>query len=122
MKFNPKLKADIEKYKDHVIVVEGKKDVYALKSLGFKKVYAIHQTSVPIKIRVEQISKIIDKKERVCILTDFDKKGKKLYFLLKPMFQELGVKIDSGLRGILLVSKVSHIEGIYNFYKKIENL
>ena len=122
MKLNPKLKADVEKYKDHVIIVEGKKDVAALKSLGFGKIYAIHQTSVPIKIRVEEISKLIDKNEKVCILTDFDKKGKQLYLLLKPMFQELGVKVDSGLRGLVLVSGVSHIEGLYDFLKKIENL
>src|SRR3989338_7992975 len=110
MKLNPKLKNDLAKYTDYVIIVEGKKDVTSLQSLGFNKVYAIHQTSVHIKERVLQISQAVSKKEKVCILTDFDKKGKKLYFLLKTLFQEQGVKLDSTLRGLILVSGVSHIE------------
>ena len=122
MKFNPKLKSDITKYLDHVIIVEGKKDVSALKFLGFSKVYAIHQTSVPIRERVIQITPLLDKKDKVCILTDFDKKGKSLYHLLKELFQEQGIKLDSTLRGLLLVSGISHIEGLPSFFEKIEKI
>jgi len=123
VKFNPRLKADLEKYINYIIIVEGKKDITALKNLGFEKVYAIHSTSVPLRERVEQIvSQHIEKKDKVCILTDFDKKGKKLYLLIKPIFQELGVKLDSSLRGILLKSKISHIEGLDKFMSKIEQI
>ncbi|MCX8159248.1 MAG: toprim domain-containing protein [Candidatus Pacearchaeota archaeon] len=120
MKLNPQLKHDIEKYFDYIIIVEGKKDVSSLKSLGFKRVYALHETSVPIKDRLLQISKEITKKEKVCILTDFDKKGKKLYMLIKQILQELGVKTDSTLRGILLKANISHIEGLYSLLKHLE--
>ena len=122
MRFNPRLKQDLSKYFSYVIIVEGKKDISALKSLGFEKVYAIHQTSVPIKERVLEISALIDKKEKVCILTDFDKKGKYLYHLLKTLFQEQGIRLDSSLRGLLLVSGISHIEGLTKFFKKIEKI
>lgn len=122
VKFNPRLKADLEKYQDYVIIVEGKKDVLALKNLGFEKVFAIHQTSKPLRERAEEIVQYIDKKEKVCILTDLDKKGKKLYMMLKEIFQELGVRLDSTLRGILIKSQVSHIEGLDKFVSKIEQI
>jgi|SRR3989344_7456636 len=118
MKFNPKLKADVAKYINYTIIVEGKKDVLSLNNLGFQKVYAIHESGKSIKERVEEISKKIEKREKLCILTDFDKKGKKLYFMLKSLFQEFGVKTDSTLRGLLLLSGMSHIEGLSSFMKK----
>jgi len=122
MKFNPKLRQDIEKYKDYVVVVEGKKDVASLKALGFEKVYAIHNTGVSLRERIEQIIEKLEKRDKVCILTDFDKKGKQLYFLLKKEFGELGVRLDSSLRGVLLKARVSHVEGLYAFMKKVEGI
>jgi len=122
MKYNAKLQDQIERFKDYIIIVEGKKDVQALKSLGFEKVYAIHQTSVPLRERVEQIMSLIEKKDRICILTDLDKRGKQLYETLKPIFQELGAKLDSTLRGILIKSRLSHIEGIYSFMEKLDQI
>jgi 5S rRNA maturation endonuclease (ribonuclease M5) len=113
---------DMEKYKDYFIIVEGKKDVASLKGLGFSKVYAIHQTSVPIRERVEQLVGLIEKRDKVCILTDFDKKGKQLYLLLKKELSELGVRLDSSLRGILIKAQISHIEGLYSFMKKVEGV
>ncbi|MEK6934114.1 MAG: toprim domain-containing protein [Nanoarchaeota archaeon] len=112
-----KIKADIEKYIDYIIVVEGKKDVNALSSLGFKRVYALHQTSVPIKERIVLIASNLDKKDKICILTDLDKKGKSLYLLAKSIFIELGVKLDSNFRDSLLRSGISHIEGLYHYLK-----
>jgi 5S rRNA maturation endonuclease (ribonuclease M5) len=121
MKYNPKLKSDIKKYVDYVIIVEGKKDVIAMKSLGFVKVYAIHKTGITIKERVEEIANSVDKRDRVCILTDFDKKGKQLYLLLKKEFSELGgIRLDSSFRGVLLKAKLSHIEGLYSFMQKVD--
>jgi 5S rRNA maturation endonuclease (ribonuclease M5) len=122
VKFNPRLRQDIEKYLNYVIIVEGKKDVAALNHLGFKKVYAIHQTSLPLKERILQILNDINKKDKICILTDFDKKGKKLYLLLKSELQQLGARLDSSLRGILLKSRISHIEGLDKFIEKVERI
>lgn len=121
MKLNQELKADIEKYKSYVIIVEGKKDVAALNSLGFEKVYPIHLISIPIKERVEQIMLEAGRKAKICILTDFDRRGKQLYFTLKPMFQELGARLDSSLRGLLLKARLSHIEGMHKFIEKLGN-
>ena len=122
MKFNPRLKADIASYLDYTIIVEGKKDVNSLNALGFKKVYAIHQNSVPIRERILELSKIIDKKEKICILTDFDKKGKTLYMLIKQEMQALGMRLDSSLRGLIIKAQVSHIEGLSSFIEKLEKV
>jgi 5S rRNA maturation endonuclease (ribonuclease M5) len=122
MKFNPRLKNDIEKFKDYVVLVEGKNDVSALKNAGFDKVYEIHKTGVGLRERIEQIVAHIEdrKRQKVCILTDLDKKGKKLYMLIKPILIELGVKVDSTLRGLLLKAKLSHMEGFESFMGKVE--
>ncbi|MBU1103037.1 MAG: toprim domain-containing protein [Nanoarchaeota archaeon] len=124
MKFNPKLKNDVEKFKDYAILVEGKKDVSALKNAGFDKVYAIHVTGVGLRERIEQIAEGIEdrKKTKVCILTDLDRQGKKLYMLIKPILIELGVKVDSTLRGILIKARLSHMEGFEKFMDKVEEI
>ena len=122
MKFNQRLKQELSRFQDYVIIVEGKKDVIALSNLGFDKVYAIHITGVPLRERVEQISEKINKKDKVCILTDFDKKGKKLYLYIKPICQELGMRLDSTLRGILIKARISHIEGLDSFMEKVGDI
>ncbi len=121
MKFNIKLRNEIERYRNYIIIVEGKKDVDALKAFGFENVHAIHQNSVPLRERVEQIMAFVGRKDRVCILTDFDRRGKILYEKIKPIFQELGAHLDSSFRGILLKARISHIEGISGFMEKVEN-
>ena len=55
---------------------------------------------------------------KVCILTDFDKKGKKIYMMLKSKFSERGVKLDNSLRSMLLKMHISHIEGLSSFLEK----
>ena len=122
MKFNPRLKQEMEKFIDYVIIVEGKKDVKALKTLGFEKVYALHETGKPLRERVEEIAEEIGKRDKVCILTDLDKKGKRLYLYVKPICQELGMKLDSRLRGLLIKAQVSHIEGLASFMEKVDRI
>ena len=120
MKNDIDLKNELAAYFDYAIIVEGKKDAAALEALGFEQVYAIHQTSVSLRERVEQIAFEVGKKRKMCILTDFDKKGKQLYLLLKKLFQEQGSRLNSSLRGILLRAGVSHIEGLDSFIEKLD--
>ena len=123
VRFNPKFKQDISKFYDYIIIVEGKKDISALKALGFEKVYAIHETGKPLRENLSEIVAKLDKKDKICILTDFDKKGKKLYLLLKEEISQMpGVKLDSSLRGLFIKSGISHVEGIYKFFEKIEGI
>ncbi len=122
MKYNPELKASIPAYFDYVIIVEGKKSADAMYSVGFRKIYTLHETGVPMKERVAQIMESINKKDKVCILTDFDRKGKDLYLLVKPIFQEHGAKLDSSLRGLLLKGQFEHVEEITQFFDKLSKI
>ena len=108
------------KYYDYVFIVEGKKDAAALRALGFQKVYTIHANGISLKERIEKIALLVGKKNRVCILTDFDKKGKQLYIILKRELQNFGVKMDNSLRKFLLIQGISHIEGLDSFVESHE--
>jgi 5S rRNA maturation endonuclease (ribonuclease M5) len=112
------LKQEIEKFRECVILVEGKKDVSSLKSVGFEKVYAIHFNRLGVRERIEQIVEVVGRKEVYCILMDLDEAGKKLYKEIRKILQELGVKIDTRFRGILTREKVSHLEGFGKFMEK----
>lgn len=117
---NERILKQIEKAKEYLIIVEGKKDKQALQQLGFEKIFVIHETGKSLGEKIEQIQEMVGK-DKVCILTDFDKKGKKMYFLLKSKLQEIGVRMDNTLRGFLLKQKISHIEGLYHFIKNKDN-
>lgn len=118
MKFNPKLQADLARYREYIIFVEGKKQVKLLNDLGFEHVFHLHENGVTLLERIEQLKNEIPKRKKVCILTDFDKKGKKLYFEVKALCKGFNIKTDSTLRGILLVGDMSHIEQLETFIKK----
>jgi 5S rRNA maturation endonuclease (ribonuclease M5) len=110
------------KYRDFIFIVEGKKDTAALRALGFEKVYEIHQTGITIHERIANIISNLDKKDTVCILTDFDKKGKQLHLIIKTEMQDFGVKLDSTLRNILQRTNVSHIEGLDSYVENHSNI
>lgn len=109
------------RYRNFVFIVEGKKDTAALNVLGFDRVYEIHQTGISIHERIEDIIRNIGKKDVVCILTDFDKKGKQLYFLIQREMQAYGIHLDSSLRNFLLRMNISHIEGLDSFVRNHSN-
>ncbi|MEK6820292.1 MAG: toprim domain-containing protein [Nanoarchaeota archaeon] len=100
--------------KGMLIVVEGKKDKIALEKLGFEYIFVINETGHSLYEKIEEIEKNAGKK-KICILTDFDKKGKKLYLLLKSELGKRRVKLDNAFREALLKQRVSHIEGLSNF-------
>lgn len=114
---NPKFLRALEKARQFLIIVEGKKDKEAMNQLGFNKIFVINETGKSLYEKIEQIQELCGK-NKVCILTDFDKKGKQLYLLLKSKLAETGVRMDNKLRGFLLKQKISHIEGLSHF---IEN-
>ena len=118
---NQQLLKDIEKAKDYLIIVEGKKDKFSLQALGFENIFVINETGKSLYEKIEQIQQLCEKKDKACILTDFDKKGKQLYLLLKTKLQEIGVRMDNTLRGVLLKERISHIEGLSHYIKNGQN-
>ena len=110
-KSNQEFGKELEKAKDMLVIVEGKKDKAALETLGFKNIFIINEAGKSLYEKIEEIEEQAGKK-KICILTDFDKKGKKLYLLLKSELSKRKVKLDNSFREILLKENISHIEGL----------
>ncbi len=106
----------LEKVQAYLIVVEGKKDEKALQELGFEYVFVLNEDGKSLYEKIEEIE-VLASGKKVCILTDFDKKGKQLYLLLKKELSTKKVKMDNTLRSILLKNHVSHIEGLASFLR-----
>lgn len=111
------LNKELEKAKDLLIVVEGIKDKHALEKLGFKNIFVINENNKSLNEKIEQLEEVAGK-NKICILTDFDKKGKSLYLKLKSELAGRNVRLDNKFRAVLLNLKISHIEGLASF---IEN-
>ncbi|MFH1307992.1 MAG: toprim domain-containing protein, partial [archaeon] len=112
------LEKELAKFKKYLIIVEGKRDRQALEEIGFSNIFVINETGKSLYEKIEQIENIAGK-TKVCILTDFDKKGKQLYIILKRELVKEGVKLDNKLRDILAGEKISHIEGLSSYIKKL---
>jgi 5S rRNA maturation endonuclease (ribonuclease M5) len=86
----------LEKYKDVLAIVEGKKDRAALEHFGFSNIFSL---TGPLYAMVEDILATGEKK--VMILTDLDVEGIKLYEYLRTHLTQKGMHIDNTLRDYL---------------------
>ncbi len=103
----------IEKAKSYLIIVEGKKDKLALEELGFRNIFVLNHSGKSILESIEQIEMLAGK-TKICILTDFDKKGRKLYLLVKSELSQKRVHLDNSLRNLFLKKGVFYIEDVKN--------
>lgn len=94
-----------------LILVEGKRDIKALNKLGIRNVISIDK---PIYSLIENLTK---ENKEIIILTDFDRTGKELYFRIKHELQRNGIKINDKYRKYLSKCKITHIEGLFTYYK-----
>lgn len=104
---------ELSKAKEMLVIVEGIKDKLALEELGFQNIFVINENNKSLNEKIEEIEKLAGK-QKILILTDFDKKGKQLYLRLKSELSQRKIKLANKFRGILLKQKVSHIEGLKN--------
>ncbi len=109
------------------IIVEGKKDVFALEHLGIDAGRILYLN----KPLFELVEDIINNKNNIknelkydyeiIILTDLDKKGKELYGKLKKDLCKNGCKIDTYFREFLQKkTKISHIEGLKGYLERLK--
>ena len=99
--------------KEHMlIIVEGKNDKKALQHFDLENIVTL---ATPLYKILEMMWK-----EKVVILTDFDRKGKQLYKKIKSLCSQRGIYIDDTLRLLLLKHKLSHVEGLATFIKNKE--
>jgi len=97
-----------------IIVVEGKKDIIALKKIGITNTIELKK---PIYKLCEELA---EKYKEIVILTDLDKEGKKLYSKLKQNLERNGVKVNNRFREFLFKNtELSQIEGIKSYLEKL---
>ncbi len=108
--------------KDIPIIVEGKKDVEALKSLG------VERKIIKIK-RGKSIFRIIEelrgKHDKVIILTDWDSSGRRLCYKIKKACESNIIEYDVEYRKTLikfLKKEVKDVESIPAFVKRAERI
>lgn len=95
---------------DKLVIVEGKKDKKALKSLGVKNIIAINGRPL------YELADEIKTDKEVVILTDFDKEGRKIHSKLKNLLQRHKIHVNSHLRGRIMSLGKNKIEdfGVLN--------
>ena len=91
------------------VIVEGPRDVAALRRLGYGgKIDLCSRVSVSDSDLVEYIA---EEASSAVILTDFDEEGRKLNNILKGLMERRGVKVESGLRRQF--GRMTAILGVY---------
>jgi 5S rRNA maturation endonuclease (ribonuclease M5) len=96
--------------KSGAVIVEGKKDVRALESLGLTDIIPLNNTPL-----AEFVQRIIDSNiHEVIILTDFDKEGRKLEKKLDVLLRSHKVRVNRRLRRILMGFGKGRIEDFKN--------
>jgi 5S rRNA maturation endonuclease (ribonuclease M5) len=101
------------KFKNWVVIVEGKNDAAALKKLGFSSIIILKNG--PNYKAVESVDK-----DKVIILTDLDAEGKKIYSELKKEFNNRGVFVDDTIRELLFRTELRQIEGLTRYLEGYE--
>lgn len=102
----------LAKKKDVLTIVEGKKDVAALRAFGFTNL--IELTGKPLYAVVE----LVEKGTIVQLLTDLDSEGKKLFSQLRADLTQRGVRIDNELRDALFATQLRQIEGLVSYIER----
>lgn len=95
--------------RDVPVIVEGKKDVLALKQFGFSHITMLEGHAL------YQVVELFEKGSVVQILTDLDAEGKKLFAALRADLSQRGVHIDNELRDELFRTELRQIEGLVSY-------
>jgi len=107
----------LEELKGNILIVEGKKDEKALKSLGMRHIVRINSRTIA-NVAQDAVSLAEKHKKReVIVLTDFDRKGRKLASKLRLFLQRYRIHANSRIRrdvmnlGIRCIEEMASISG-----------
>ena len=101
------------------IVVEGIKDVEALKRLGIRRNVVSLGKGLTVFAFCERLSR---RSKTVIVLTDWDRKGGKLARMMKDALEANGAKPDMDLRAKLVVLSKKDIKDIESLPRYLERL
>ena len=101
------------------ILVEGKKDVHALRRLGVKS--EIECVKASTKILIDKLDTI--QGDEVIVLVDFDRDGKRLVGRITTYLESQGVKVNLGYwkeMSALVRRDVKEVEGLPSYLEKLK--
>ena len=104
------------------IVVEGIRDVEALRSLGIEKNVTSLSKGISLFVLCEQLSRSWDE---VILLTDWDKKGGRIARKLKDALEANGARAVDDFRArlaILVKKEVKDVEGLPTYVERLREL
>ncbi|HJW97260.1 MAG TPA: toprim domain-containing protein [archaeon] len=95
---------------DGILIVEGKKDMEALRSLGLENIIPVN--SRPIEKVAQDAVSLMEKhkKREVIVLTDFDRSGRRLASRLRQVLQSRKIHANSRIRSDVMNLGITHIE------------
>lgn len=104
-----------------IVIVEGQRDIIALKHLGFRgRLEICSHKGISDMDFVDDIARNADS---VLILTDFDEKGSYINNRLKRLFERRGIKVDTGLRlrlkRLMAIIGTYTVEALNNIHERI---
>jgi len=107
----------------NLIVVEGTRDVKALRNLGYSdRIEVFYHTGIT---EIDFVSMLSRNSSRILILTDFDDKGKLLSKKLSRLFESHGVRLERELRRnigkFMKIASISTIESLDGIYQTLLN-
>lgn len=111
-----------ETAKGKPIIVEGKKDIDALKELAIKGKIITAKTGKSLLDVVSEIERTCSKE--VVALLDFDRRGRELTKSLKQFLERAGVKFDITMwseLSLLVGGEVKDVEGLATYMKTLKS-
>ncbi|MDD2438693.1 MAG: toprim domain-containing protein [Methanosarcinaceae archaeon] len=107
--------------KGAIIIVEGKRDILALKKLGIKGKFEL-ATRAPLLNLSERIA---SQGREVIVLTDWDRRGELLVSKFSTYFGSLGLKPDFDIRRklkLITQKEIKDVESLYTYVSKLRDL
>jgi len=117
------LLSEIEQNVD-LILVEGQRDVEALRSLGYAGSVA---TCSRFCVNYAELAEMIaGENDRVLVLTDFDQGGNELNARFSELLERMGVVVEKGLRGqvarLMAALEVHVVEALDNVSESLRDV
>ena len=108
------------KYKNMLIIVEGKRDVLVLRNLGVEAPTFKTQTRLTKFDMIEKIVSKVGEKGQVLILTDYDKEGKEICSFIEKELELRKIKVLKRERRMIrkLMGHWRCIEEIISLFKR----
>jgi 5S rRNA maturation endonuclease (ribonuclease M5) len=106
---------------DHVIIVEGRKDVMAVSLIGVRVgMIAVQSEGGPLKVA----ERLFNEKLKAVILTDWDHEGNTIAKELERCLSSLCVKYDTTIRRRLRAvcgNEIKDVESLPSLYSRLVN-